>query len=82
MNNVNISLNIQQNNDGTAHIKYTVAFQGTNHICYGDFDTTVDEANEAFKNATTTDMWNGFKNLVLTRLKDEATNALTSTVSK
>ena len=79
MNNIVTSLEVQQNQDNTTHIKYTVTFSGTNHLCYGSFDATTDETTAAFKNASTTDMWNGFKELVLTRLKDEATNALNST---
>uniref|UniRef100_UPI00403F5B63 hypothetical protein n=1 Tax=Lentilactobacillus hilgardii TaxID=1588 RepID=UPI00403F5B63 len=82
MDNIVTSLDVQQNQDNTTHVKYTVSFQGTNHICYGEFDATTSESTTAFAGSTTTDMWNGFKNLVLTRLKDEATNALTSTVSK
>lgn len=81
MNNIVTSLDVKQNSDGTTHIKYTVGFQGTNHICYGEFDSTKDEATTAFKNATTNDMWLGFEQLILTRLKDEATNALNTTTT-
>ncbi|TYA97384.1 hypothetical protein FXE12_11590 [Lactobacillus sp. SL9-6] len=70
------SLDVKQNDNGTTHIKYTVSFTGTSHICYGDFDATSDESASAFKAMTNTDMWAGFKQLVLTRLKTEATNAL------
>lgn len=78
MDNIVTSLDVQQNQDSTTHIKYTVTFSGTNHLCYGSFDATADETTNAFKNASATDIWNGFKKLVLTRLKDEATNALSS----
>ena len=81
MNNIVTSLDVQQNSDKTTHVKYTVTFQGTNHICYGEFDTTEDEATNAFKGVTASDMWNGFETLVLTRLKDEATNALGTTTT-
>lgn len=70
------SLDVKQNDNGTTHVKYTVSFTGTSHICYGDFDATSEEATNAFKATTSTDMWAGFKKLVLTRLKTEATNAL------
>lgn len=62
--------------DDSSHVKYTVSFEGTNHIAYGEFDATATETTAAFKDATTTDSWSGFKQLVLTRLKTEATNAL------
>lgn len=78
MNNIVTSLNVNQNDDGTASIKYTVAFPGTNHICYGNFVATKQEAATAFSGTTTTDMWSGFKSLILTRLKTESTNALGS----
>lgn len=70
------SLDVKQNDNGTTHVKYTASFTGTSHICYGDFDATSEEATDAFKAMTNTDMWAGFKQLVLTRLKTEATNAL------
>ena len=70
------SLDVKQNDNGTTHVKYTASFTGTSHICYGDFDATSEEATNAFKAMTNTDMWAGFKKLVLTRLKTEATNAL------
>ncbi|MGY0229489.1 hypothetical protein [Levilactobacillus brevis] len=70
------SLDVKQNENGTTHVKYTVSFTGTNHLCYGDFDATSDEAATAFKGMTSTDMWAGFKELILTRLRDETTNAL------
>lgn len=81
MDNIVTSLDVQQNQDSTTHIKYTVTFSGTNHLCYGSFDATADETTTAFKNASATDMWSGFKELVLTRLKDEATNALGTTTT-
>lgn len=70
------SLDVKQNSDNTTHVVYTVVFSGTNHQCYGNFDATTDEASTAFSGATKTDMWAGFKQLVLTRLQTEATNAL------
>jgi len=70
------SIEVKQNTDKTTHISYTVAFNGTGHQCYGNFDATVDEANAAFKGADNADMWAGFKALVLNRLKDEATSAM------
>lgn len=70
------SLDVKQNTDGTTHVKYTVSFAGTGHLCYGDFDATSDEATTAFKGMTSVDMWAGFKQLILNRLKDEATSAL------
>lgn len=82
MNNIVTSLDVKQNSDSTAHVKYTVSFQGTNHICYGEFDTTTDEATNAFKDASTSDMWLGFETLILTRLKNEATSALASTTTQ
>ena len=42
------SLDVKQNENGTTHVKYTVSFTGTNHLCYGDFDATSDEAATAF----------------------------------
>lgn len=70
------SLDVKQNSDNTTHVVYTVVFSGTNHQCYGNFDATTDEASTAFSGATKTDMWAGFKQLALTRLQTEATNAL------
>ncbi|WP_407886058.1 hypothetical protein [Levilactobacillus sp. N40-8-2] len=75
------SLDVKQNTNNTTHVKYTVTFAGTNHLCYGDFDATADEATTAFKGMTSTDMWAGFKTLILTRLKDEATSAMAGDTS-
>jgi len=72
------SLDVKQNSDNTTHVVYTVVFSGTNHQAYGNFDATTDEASTAFSESTKEDMWAGFKQLVLTRLKDEATNALST----
>lgn len=70
------SLDVRQNSDNTTHVAYTIVFNGTNHQAYGNFNTTADEASTAFSGSTKEDMWAGFKQLVLTRLKTEATNAL------
>lgn len=76
MNNIITSLDVKQNSDGTAYVKYSISFEGTNHVCYGDFNATEEESSTAFKGATTADMWNGFKKLILTRLNTESANAL------
>lgn len=70
------SLDVKQNSDETTHVNYTLVFTGTSHQCYGAFDATKDEAATAFKGMTSSDMWAGFKTLILSRLKDEATSAL------
>jgi len=70
------SLDVKQNSDSTTHVVYTVVFSGTNHQAYGNFDATAEEASTAFSGSTKADMWAGFKQLVLNRLKTEATNAL------
>lgn len=81
MNNVITSLDVKNNTDKTVDITYTANFTGTNHINYGSFTATVDEATAAFKGMTSTDMWAGFKTLILTRLKDEATSAMAGDTS-
>lgn len=70
------SLDVKQNTDKTTHVVYSLVFSGTNHQAYGSFDATGDEATAAFAGSTKEDMWAGFKELILTRLRDEATNAL------
>lgn len=75
------SIDVKQNTDKTTHISYSVSFNGTGHQCYGSFDATADEATAAFKGMTSADMWTGFKKLVLTRLKDEATSAMAGDTS-
>lgn len=76
------SLDVKQNSDNTTHVVYTVVFSGTNHQAYGNFDATSEEASTAFSGSTKEDMWAGFKQLVLTRLKTEATNALGGGISE
>ena len=75
------SLDVKQNSDNTTHVVYSVVFSGTNHQAYGNFDATAEEASKAFSGSTKADMWAGFKQLVLTRLKDEATSALGTTTA-
>lgn len=70
------SLDVKQNKDETTHIKYTASFEGTNHICYGEFDANKEEATTAFSGMSASDMWAGFKKLIFTRLNKEAENSL------
>lgn len=70
------SLFTSLNTDGSTHIKYTYTFTKTQHIIYGEFDASQADTTKAQQAATGTDSWAGFKQLVLTRLKTEATNAL------
>lgn len=71
-------LEVKQNENNTTRLKYTATFDGTSSSCYGELDATAEETTEAFKGITSTDMWAGFRKLVLQRLKDEATNALSN----
>lgn len=64
----------QQNNG--SQIEYTVNFQATNHNITGSFVATQDEVDNAFKQQNNGDAFFGLKQLVLTRLQTEATNAL------
>jgi len=70
------SLFTSLNTDGSTHIKYTYTFTKTQHIIYGEFDASEADTTKAQQAATSTDSWVGFKQLLLTRLKTEATNAL------
>ncbi|MDT6981708.1 hypothetical protein [Levilactobacillus zymae] len=70
------SLFTSLNTDGSTHIKYTYTFTKTQHIIYGEFDASQEDTAKAQQAAKDTDSWAGFKQLVLTRLKTEATNAL------
>ena len=70
------SLFTSLNTDGSTHIKYTYTFTKTQHIIYGEFDASEADTTKAQQVATGTDSWVGFKQLLLTRLKTEATNAL------
>ncbi|QMU09320.1 hypothetical protein H3M12_12245 (plasmid) [Levilactobacillus suantsaii] len=70
------SLFTSLNTDGSTHIKYTYTFTKMQHIIYGEFDASQEDTTKAQQAAKDTDSWAGFKQLVLTRLKTEATNAL------
>ena len=70
------SLFTSLNTDGSTHIKYTYTFTKTQHVFYGEFDASQSDTTKSQQAATGTDSWAGFKQLVLTRLKTEATNAL------
>lgn len=70
------SLFTSLNTDGSTHIKYTYTFTKTQHIVYGEFDASQADTTKAQQASTNTDSWAGFKKLVLTRFKTEATNAL------
>lgn len=70
------SLFTSLNTDGSTHIKYTYTFTKTQHIIYGEFDASEADTTKAQQAATGTDSWVGFKQLLLTQLKTEATNAL------
>jgi len=70
------SLFTSLNTDGSTHIKYTYTFTKTQHIIYGEFDASQADTTKAQQEAKGTDSWAGFKQLLLTRLKTEATNAL------
>ncbi|WP_367377314.1 hypothetical protein [Levilactobacillus cerevisiae] len=70
------SLFTSLNTDGSTHIKYTYTFTKTQHIVYGEFDASQADTTKAQQASTNTDSWAGFKQLVLIRLKTEATNAL------
>lgn len=62
------SLNTKINDDGTTNVKYSLTFMGADHDCYGEFNASAEDTTAAFKGATATDTWAGFKDLVLKQL--------------
>ncbi|WP_282803936.1 hypothetical protein [Secundilactobacillus kimchicus] len=62
------SLNTRINDDGTTNIKYSLTFAGAEHECYGEFNASAEDTTEAFKGATASDTWAGFKVLVMKQL--------------
>lgn len=72
-NTILSDVSTSSNIDGkTIHIKYTMTFPADSHVIYGGLDVDQDVATTAFKGATTTDMYAGFKTLILATLNRES----------